>query len=116
MDPIICTICQKTNTKTEGQLVVVASFAQVYQVKDALFALEKAHIVPFWIKKYSKDEIEKNGMFLACETLVMQFHGIKDIIQLQALFVESMCREQGALTCDIISRQVSQQKILSSLS
>lgn len=107
MDPIICTICKKTNHIPEKSLIVVSSFAQQYQAKNALEHIEASHISFVWEKVFVQKDYT---------TLILQLHGIKDIVNLQALYVESMCQENNALTVDILSQKVHQEKLLSTLS
>ena len=117
MDPIICTICKKTNHLPQSEGLIVATFSTNFAAKEALFAVEKSHILPVWCKIFSKEEIFKktNGSLMESETLFLQLHGLKDIVNLEMLYVESICREKNALTVDIFSTQKSSEKILQQL-
>src|SRR5581483_9682582 len=111
MDKITCLICAKTNHTPDGQMVIVATFAQKYQAENALFDIEKSHIAPVmsWIVS-QKDILEKS--FDNSQTLMVQLHGIKDIVKLQSLYVESICQNNRSLTVDIISSKLSCESIL----
>lgn len=107
MDPIVCTICKKTNHIPEKSLIVIATFGQHYQSKNALEIIEASHIAFVWQKIFVRQDNV---------ALVLQLHGIKDIVNLQALYIESMCKENNALTVDILSQKLHQEKLLSTLS
>lgn len=107
MDPIICTICQKTNHVPEKQVIVMANFAQKYQAERALFDIQKSHIAIVWQRIFVRSD------FI---TLILSLHGIKDIVHLQSLYIESMCQNNNALTIDVVSQKVHQEKLLSALS
>ena len=112
-----CFICKKTNHHFDSQVVVIATFSQKFHGKDALSDIEKAHIMPIWLQFFSKEEIAKknNREFLESDTLILQLHGIKDIVRLEALYVESICRNNNALTCDIVSAQNQCEKLIQQL-
>ena len=114
MDTNHCLICQKTNHIPEGQMVIVATFAQQYQAENAVAAIEKAHILPVWSCIFSQDEILEKA-FADSHTLVLQLHGIKDIVRLQGLYIESMCQNSGSLTIDVLSSKNSCETFLQKL-
>lgn len=95
----------------------MATFSSFVAAKEALFAVQKAHILPVWCKVFSKEEVAEktNGKFMESETLFLQLHGIKDIINLEMLYIESICREKNALTVDIFATQKSCEKLLQQL-
>lgn len=117
MNPTICTVCQKTNHMPESEGVVIAAFPSLVAAKEALFAIERAHILPVWCKIFSKEEVVRktNGNFMESETLFLQLHGMKDIINLEMLYIESICREKNALTVDVFATQKSCERILQQL-
>lgn len=106
MDPITCTICQQTNHIPERSIVIVATFAQKYQACGAIETVQKSHISYVWEKIFVKENTA---------TLVLQLHGIKDIVNLQSLYIESMCQENNALTIDILTQKLHQEKLLQTL-
>ncbi len=112
-----CTICKKINRIPEGKLVILATFGQEYLAKKVAEDLEKAHIIPSWSKVFSKERISEktNGSFMDNPTFVVELHGIQDIIQLEALYIESICRNNNALTCDIITANKSCEQVLQQL-
>ncbi|HXS14939.1 MAG TPA: hypothetical protein VN711_02335, partial [Candidatus Saccharimonadales bacterium] len=105
MDQTTCFICERTNHIPETEMVAIVTFSQSFHAKNALFAVEKSHIIPSQIWVYAKNEIKElnsnRGQFLETETVVFQMHGIADIVHLQMLYMESICRENKALTFDI---------------
>ena len=107
MDPIRCFICEETNHIPERQVIVVATFSQKYQAEQALFEIQKSHINFVWQKIFIQQNLA---------TLVLQLHGIKDIVNLQSLYIESICQQYTALTIDIVTQKVHQEKFLSTLS
>lgn len=98
MNPITCQICKESNFLPETQAFVVATFASFLKAKDAIFAIQKAHIILSWSTIFAKGE--KENMFEDTDTVVMQLHGIKDIVRLQLLYIESICQENNVLTFD----------------
>lgn len=108
MEPTHCTICEKTRHIPSSQMWAIVTFGQKYQVENALYAIEKSHIIPSVVQIFTKEEIEEMNQrkenFLEKETVVFQMHGIKDIIYLQLLYLESICKEHGALTFDTSSK------------
>lgn len=106
MDQTHCFICEKTNHRPEIELVAIATFPQLSFAKNALFAIEKSHIIPSHIIVFSKEEIEEfncgKNQFLETETVVMKLHGIKDIVHLQLLYIESLCKDNRAITFDTV--------------
>jgi hypothetical protein len=86
-------------------MVAIVTFAQSFHGKNALFAIEKSHIIPSQVSLFSKEDIQEfnanNTQFLEAETIVLHMHGIADIVRLQLLYIESICRENQALTFDI---------------
>lgn len=114
MDTNHCTICQKTNHIPEGQLVIVATFAQKYQAENVVSLIEKAHILPVWSCIFSCDEI-LGKEFENSQTLVLQLHGIQDIVRLQGLYIESMCQNSGSLTIDVLSSKNACETFLQKL-
>lgn len=114
MDTNRCVICRKTNHIPDGHMVLVATFAQQYQAKNTVAAIERAHIVPVWFCIFSQEEILEKA-FDNSQTLVIQLHGIKDIIKLQSLYIESMCNDNNSLTVDILSTKNSCDTFLQKL-
>lgn len=114
MDPLQCSFCIQTNHIPEGQLVIVAAFAEKFQAENALWAVEKAHMQPAWWYIFSQKEI-LGEKFSDCKTLVVVLHGIKDIIKLQSLYIESMCHTNKSLTVDILSTKQSCEAFLQKL-
>lgn len=114
MDEIHCSICTKTNHIPEGQVVIIATFAQKYQAKNALFDIEKSHIAPVMSCIVSQKEILEKE-FENSQTLILQLHGIKDIVQLQSLYVESICQNNGSLTIDMLTSKNSCDSFLQKL-
>lgn len=106
MEPIHCQICTKTNHHPDGVVVIVATFPQEYFAKNVLEDLEKAHMNPVLSELFTKENIK---------TLVVELHGIKHIVQLQSLYVESMCRNNNALTVDILTTKNSCDRLLQQL-
>lgn len=84
----------------KNRLVIIANFAHIYQAKEVLYALQECRIAP------------TKGVISHPTTLIIELQGIKDIIQLEALFVESICRENNALTVDIITAQKMCEQLL----
>ena len=114
MDRNFCKNCQKNNI-TGDRILIIVSFAHVFQAKAVMGKIARMHIIPAWIEVFSKEQVKGIALFNEFPTLIIELHGIKDIMQLQALFIESVCRENGALTVDIIAAGKSQEKILTAL-
>lgn len=114
MEPIICRVCKKTNHTLDGHMIIAATFAQKYIAQKALQDIEKAHILPLWSCIFSCDEI-LDRTFPGLQTLVVMLHGIKDICQLQSLYVESMCKSNMSLTVDVISSKSACEMFLKKL-
>lgn len=97
-----CQICTKTNHRPDGVIAIVATFSQKYFAENVLQELEKAHITPIWSKIFTDD----------VATLIVELHGIKDIVLLQSLYIESMCRNSNALTIDILTTKLQCDTVL----
>ncbi|HYK08905.1 MAG TPA: hypothetical protein VEW42_05390 [Candidatus Eisenbacteria bacterium] len=97
-----CIICTKTNHHPDGVIAVVATFPQHYFAKNVLEDVEKAHITPVGTTIISGEQ----------KTLIVQLHGIKDIIQLEGLYIESMCRNNNALTIDLLTTKNQCDKLM----
>lgn len=106
MDQVICKICQKTNHTPKRKVILVATFAQMFFAKNALFDIEKAHIVLSWHDVYVQNTIP---------TCIMELHGLTDIVNLQTLYIESICRDNNALSFDMFSSQKAQEELLAQL-
>lgn len=100
-----CQICTKTNSFPKKEIVVVTTFSQKLYISQAIAALEKAHICPVWQAVFSKEEMREKseGRLMEAPTLILVLHGLKDIVHLQTLYIESICRELGLLTFDVFS-------------
>lgn len=114
MDTIHCSICTKTNHTPDGQMVIIATFAQKYQAESALFDIEKSHIAPVMSCIVSQKEILERS-FDNSQTLVLQLHGIKDIVKLQSLYIESICQNNKSLTIDVIAAKGACESFLQKL-
>lgn len=117
MNPVTCTICETTNYMPETQAFLVATFPSFSQAKQALFFMQKAHIIPVWSTIYAKDEValKTNNLFDGADTLVIQLHGIKDIVRLQLLYGESMCQQNNCLTFDVFATKLQCEKLMEKL-
>ena len=102
-----CGICDKTNTHPKEEIIVVATFPQNVFAKEALAAIEKAHIIPFWQTLLTKEEIMQRGKgkLMEVPTVICMLHGIKDIVRVQTLYAESIFQECKMLTFDTLSQK-----------
>lgn len=104
MNPITCSVC----------IATFATCLAATQVKDTI---RDVHITPVWQHIFSQEEIAEKGKgkFIALPTIILQLQGIKDIVNLQMLYIESICKEKNALTVDIIATQKSCERLLQEL-
>lgn len=89
---------------TVSNFTILVAFARSYQLTNALSAMQKMHLMPSVARVYSKEDVQKinagKQVFLETDTLMLELHGIADIIKLEALYIESICQEHGSLTFD----------------
>lgn len=102
-----CEICTSRDSFPKEEVVIVATFPQNLYAKEALLAVENAHIIPFWQTFITKEEIEEKyaGELIEAPTLLVALHGIKDIVHVQTLYTESIFQQHKVLTYDVLSQK-----------